>query len=331
MTALFSILLVLTLCSPAAADHDPHAAYLEGVKAFRNGDLSSAASSLEEAVVARPEYIAARFALAQAYHGLFQNTGLMFDAAVEAYETVIETLDDDLPVSSPRHMARMMFGELLVLGGEYRRALGHLQTFLELRPDYYAREAVWNSIGVAHYYLDEYEEAVRAFEQALQAEPSYPAARFNLRSVFTRLSLYDMAMANRRIGRLDVALLHLEQLLELAPRYFSAHLQKAVILCDLKRDAEAEAVVRRALTLGSNPKASFELRELLGDLLGAQGRTAEALGQYRKCLQIFPGYLQIVEKIDALEGRPRDPGGEPEENEPSFDVKSVGSVTEFPM
>jgi tetratricopeptide (TPR) repeat protein len=269
--------------------------------------------------------------LAQAYHGLFERSGLLYDDAVEAYEVVVETLDEGVSPSSPRQLAPMLLGQLLVSGGEYRRALGPLRAFVEVQPDYYAREEVWNTIGVAHYYLDEYEEAVRAFEQALDADPSYSAARFNLRSVFTRLLLFDVAMANRRIGRLDLALGKLDSLLNLAPRYLSAHLQKALILRELERTDEAEAAARHALTLGSSRKVFFELRELLGDILAARGRTGEALTEYRKCLRIFPGYVQVVEKIDTLEKGQGRPKGQPAKNRRSFDVKSVAPVTKFPL
>jgi tetratricopeptide (TPR) repeat protein len=190
---------------------------------------------------------------------------------------------------------------------------------------------VWNSIGVAHYYLDEYEAAVKAFEKALDADPAYSAARFNLRSVFTRLLLFDVAMANRRIGRLDVALEELDRILGLAPRYLSAHLQKALVLRELGRDDEAETVARAALILGSDRKVSFELRELLGDILATRGQTHEAVAQYRKCLGIFPGYIQVVEKIDALEKGQDKPQRGQEKKTRSFDVKSVAPVTKFPM
>jgi tetratricopeptide (TPR) repeat protein len=328
----FALLFLFLACStPVAAAGEPYRTYESGVTAFRDGDLVAAARSFEEALAAQPDYMPARFALAQAYHVLFQRSGLLYDDAVTAYEAVVATLDEELSPSSPRQQALLLFGQLLVSGGEYRRAFAPLQAFLKIRPDYYAREEVWNTIGVAHYYLDEYTEAVSAFERALDADPAYAAARFNLRSVFTRLLLFDVAMANRRIGRLDLALSKFDRLLNLAPRYLLAHLQKALVLRELGRLDEAEVVARRALTLGSNRKVFFELRELLGDILAAHGRSGEAVTQYRRCLQIFPGYVQIVEKIDALEQGQGRPKGQPEKQRRSFDVKSVAPMTKFPL
>ena len=55
---------------------------------------------------------------------------------------------------------------------------------------------------------------MRCSEKALDAELSYPAARLSLRNVFARLSLFDMVIVNRRIGRLAIAVADLDPLLE---------------------------------------------------------------------------------------------------------------------
>ncbi len=321
-------LIVLAL-APLRSD----GSFRSGVESFQRGDVLDAARAFEQVLEAEPGHHAARLAAAQAYHALFERVGLYYREAVESYETVIASLDGATPPSHPRQMARVLVGQLLIRGGEHRRALEHLRAFLEVRPDYYAKEEVWNGIGVAHYYLNEYAEAVNAFEAALTANPSHSPARFNLRSVFTRLSLFDVAMANRRIKRLDLALRDLDHLLTLAPRYLPARLQKAILLRESGAGAEAEAEARRALALGSEPKVSFGLRELLGDLLAEGGRPEEALAQYRKCLQIFPGYVQVVEKMDALERaqRPSDGHQPGPAATPAVPAAPAVPVTEFPL
>jgi tetratricopeptide (TPR) repeat protein len=235
--------------------------------------------------------------------------------------------------ATSRRPALLFLGQLLIHGGEYREALEHLEDFLALEPDYYAREAVWNSLGVAYYYLNEYEEAVQAFQAALKADPSNGPARFNLRSVFTRLSVFDQAMANRRIGRLDLALEDLDHLLVLAPRFGPAHLQKALLLRDLKRHAEAEAEIARALTYEPGPKVSFGLHDLLGDIRAARGDTEAALAEYRQCLRIFPGYVQVVEKIEVLEKNTEETlaPADPKSPEPAPAPAIQTPLTEFPM
>ncbi|RMG93250.1 MAG: tetratricopeptide repeat protein [Candidatus Dadabacteria bacterium] len=304
---------------------DPYAA---GVEAFRRGDVVEAKDLLERAVAAAPDALAPRFALAQAYHALFEATGLFYGEARRTYEVVLQALGPDTPPDSPYQMARVFLGNLLVRGGEYDRAVDLLRSFLELRPDYWAREEVWNTLGVAHYYRNDFREAVRAFEAALKADPEFGPARFNLRSVFLRLSLFDIAMANRRAGRLELALGDLDRLLRLAPRFHEARLQKALILRELGRPAEALDEARRALSESPRPQVAFELHDLVGDILAEQGNREEALAAYRRCLRIFPGYLQVVEKIEKLEA-PSAPGGAPAKPPPA--PTRTTPVAEFPM
>ena len=295
-----AVALLLVLATPALPGTGREARCGAGIAAFKAGDLPQATRLLRQALEAGPGDVACRFALAQVYHAWFEQKGLFYEESVGAYERVIASLEE-VESWSPLQTARFLLGRLQVNGGEYREAAEHLRVFLETRPDYAAREAVWNTLGVAHYYMDEYEDAVRAFEQALKADPNFRPARFNLRSVFTRLSLFDVAMANRRAGHFDLALRTLDKLLAIAPRYGPAHLQRALVLRELGRGAEGEVAARRALALDLGPKVAFALRDFLGDALAGRGEVEEALAEYHRCLKIFPGYLQVVEKMDALE------------------------------
>jgi tetratricopeptide (TPR) repeat protein len=300
MRLVFPLVLALSLVGAAGAS-DPQDVVRRGTKALQAGDYLKAAEAFEEALRADPASPMHPFLLGQAYHGLFRRTGLFYREALDNYTKVVESLDEDSITADPRRPALLFLGQLLIHGGEYRAAIERLRGFLARQPGYYALEAVWNSLGVAYYYLNEYEDAVQSFQEALKADPSNGPARFNLRSVFTRLSVFDQAMANRRIGRLDLALEDLGRLLTLAPRYGPARLQTALLLRDLSRPAEAEAEIVRALSFEPGPKVAFGLRDLLGDIRAARGDAEAALAEYRQCLRIFPGYVQVVEKIDLLE------------------------------
>ncbi|WP_169709600.1 tetratricopeptide repeat protein [Deferrisoma camini] len=317
--------LIAGMWAAVAMAADP---YGTGVEAFRRGDLAGALEAFRSAARDAPDNLAVTFALAQTCQALFERTGLYYQEGRDAYDRVIRGLDPRTPPDSPFQMARLFLGTLLVRGGEYDRAVEVLQGFLEAKPDYWAREEVWNTLGVAHYYRNDYREAVRAFERALKVDPEFGPARFNLRSVFTRLSLFDIAMANRRAGRLSLALGDLDRLLRLAPRFHEARLQKALVLRDLDRPDEALAEARRALSGDPPPRVAFELNDLVGDLLAARGDRAGAVAAYRRCLRIFPGYVQVVEKIDRLERRE---GGEEPPAAAAPPARTATPVAEFPM
>ncbi|MHB8765131.1 MAG: tetratricopeptide repeat protein [Deferrisomatales bacterium] len=325
--------LCLLLCSVLAWPAWASDAQRRGVAAFRAGDPAAAVQAVREALAAEPGSPVVRFHLAQAYHELFLRSGLHYRETVDAYEAVIATLGEGPGAGGPRQLARVFAGQVLIRGGEHGRAAEQFRTFLAAWPDHYAREGVWNGLGVALYNLNDYEEAVKAFEEALRVDPSYGPARFNLRSLFTRLSIFDQAMANRRAGQPELALRDLARLLGLAPRYGAAHLQTALLLRELGRGAEAEAHAARALDLVRDPRVRFGLHDLRGDLLAARGETEPALAEYRRCLQIFPAYLQVAEKIDALERKNQGEGGaEPApEPDPRPGPAVHAPVTQFPM
>ncbi|GAB4263840.1 tetratricopeptide repeat protein [Deferrisoma sp.] len=82
------------------------------------------------------------------------------------------------------------------------------------------------------------------------------------------------------------------------------------------------------LSESPRPQVAFELHDLVGDILAEQGRREEALAAYRRCLRIFPGYLQVVEKIENLEA-PSESGGAPAKPAPA--PTRATPVAEFPM
>lgn len=264
--------------------------YLEAIDYFQKGLESS------------PGHLPSLFALAQSCHAVFEEVNLKYDCALNAYSQVINELENNnAPTWDSIQYSRVLFGQLLLLGGEYQKAIDQLKGFIDLKTDHHALDEVWNSIGVAHYYLDEYQEAVEAFNAALDLNPELSSAIFNVRSVFMRLSIYDKAIAERRDGRLEGSLTQLDHLLSLAPRYLTASLQKALILKELNRPEAAIEEARRALSLGPAPKIAFEFRNLAAEIYVETGNFEPALDEYRQCLKIFPGYMQVIDRINELE------------------------------
>ncbi len=327
----FALVALLGLV-PVGARAGGGAALERGRAAIRAGDAIGAVRAFAAALAEAPSP-ATHFLLAQAYHGAFLKTGLYYRETVEAYEAVVETLGDGVPPGSPRHLARLFLGQVLLRGGEGSRAAEQVRAFLAAHPGHYAREEAWNSLGVALYDENDYEGAVKAFEQALRGDPTHGPARFNLRSVFTRLSLFDQAMANRRAGRLDLTLTDLDQLLRLAPRFGPAHLQRGLVLTELGRVAEAEAQAGSGLDLVKDPRVRFALHDLRGDLRSRRGDEEGALEDYRRCLRIFPGYVQVADKIDGIEKRAAEAAAPPDPGEgeaaPSAGVQTP--VSQFPL
>lgn len=271
------------------------------MKSFKEEYYLEAIDRFKSALSVDNTHVDSWFFLAKSYQAVFEEVGLYYEPAVNAYHEVIKYLDEKAPDWDSKQYARVLLAQLLIRGGQHREAIENLKYFLELQPDFELAEVVYNNLGVAYYYLDEYEQAASAFQEAVKINKNYASANFNLRSVFVRLSLFDRVMVSRRSGQLEAALKTLNILLELAPRYLMASLHKAMVLHELGRIEEAQAEISRVLTLRPNKKITFELRNLLGDILLKKGLNEDALAEYRKCLRLFPGFIQTVEKIDALE------------------------------
>ena len=132
---------------------------------------------------------------------------------------------------------------------------------------------------LAHYNLgnlysreDKLAEAVRQYEAALSAEPSYAEAHNNLGAVLLRQ------------GRFDEAVAHYSAAARLKPEYLY-YFNLANALVDAGKPAEAVPNYQQALRL--NPGSGAAHRNL-GLALQAQGQNEAAMAEFRAALELQP-------------------------------------------
>jgi tetratricopeptide (TPR) repeat protein len=101
-------------------------------------------------------------------------------------------------------------------GAPVEEAIEAYQKALELNPE--AAGALVN-LGTIYYRQRKFADAETYYREALEADPSYPLAQFNIGN------LYD------ELGRLDEAQQHYKLALELNPQYADAHFNLA-LLCE---------------------------------------------------------------------------------------------------
>jgi len=97
------------------------------------------------------------------------------DEALDACQRAVQ-----LEPESPDHLGR--YAHLLMYAGEFKMALYHLHKSLQLsphHPNWFTTTEV-----LAHFFLDELDEAQEAAERALQRFPDFPHAHINLASVY---------------------------------------------------------------------------------------------------------------------------------------------------
>jgi tetratricopeptide (TPR) repeat protein len=111
-----------------------------------------------------------------------------------------------------------------------------------------------------------------------------------------------LGLALALIGQREEALAALDRAVELNPRYIEAHLNRAVVLSDLGRAAEAADAYELAGQLGKPDESGFpamvanrlaNAHASLANEYRAAGALDEAIAQYDRALQLRPGFADI--------------------------------------
>ena len=148
--------------------------------------------------------------------------------------------------------------------------------------------------GVGAWERDEYDEALRIFDQVLETHATFP-------DVHNRRGLC-LAM----MGRQDDALAAFDRAVELAPTYAEAHWNRGIILEELGRPGDAEGAFELAQGLDTRNGHDFPshvgneiavTHARLGDLYRKADQAGLAVDQYQAALQVRPGYVDIRAKL----------------------------------
>ena len=216
----------------------------------------------------------------------------LYDKAADAFDRLDLILIANPPGEKHKNLYQGYYyqGLLHLKGGNYDKALAALNKFLEIYPDFDDIAEVLNAIGIAHYYLDQYDRAVVDFKRALEADATFSEARFNLRSVFTRVTAYNEALVLYRAGEPRRAMRRLEGLRDIAPRYLPGRALEAKLLAEMGDPEEALLVYREILGFYPNHFKSYWLRIDMAHALIAQKRYTEAQTTLMENLARFPNF-----------------------------------------
>lgn len=181
----------------------------------------------------------------------------------------------------PRNaLARFNLGNLLREGGELEAAIEQYRKAAELVP---GDSKIALNLGVALQAAGRNDEALVAFERAAALAPGRPDAHVNLGNV------------RRLLGKPDEALDAYDAALRIDPTSAPARLGKAGTFIETRRLDAAEPILRK-LVRDVPDLAPAHL--LLGVLLDATGRAAEAEREFREVLRIEPGNEKVRRRLD---------------------------------
>jgi len=148
--------------------------------------------------------------------------------------------------------------------------------------------------------------------------------RFQLQDYYGAIHLLEEVLATGRafadahhllglsyslVGQPDNALAQLDRALQLNPRYVEALIHRAIVLNELGREDEADAMFRRAAQLGGETREGFPAHvaaklanqhAALGDAYVQSGGVNQAIAQYREALELGPGFHDLRYKLGRL-------------------------------
>jgi len=202
-----------------------------------------------------------------------ENTG-DHKGAERAFRRGLEIAPDDVEL-------RNALGWTLFQDARPAEAAEQYEHALEVDPNHVKSH---NNLALALVELGRLEEAAVHFEKSLEFEP--------------KAEIYsDLGFVMARLGRSEDAFLNYRKALTLDPDCTSAHFNLAVAYVQEGKFTDAESHYRKALP--GRPTA--ETHNGLGYVLARQGRTDEAVAEFRKAIdanpQFTPAYNNVAEAL----------------------------------
>jgi Flp pilus assembly protein TadD len=199
--------------------------------------------------------------------------------------------------------------------GDHKGAERAFRRGLELAPN---DAELHNALGWTLFQDGRSAEAVAEYERALAADPNHVKSHNNLALALVELGRLDEAASHfkrslelepkaeiysdlgftmARLGKSEAAFADYQKALELDPNCPSAHFNLAVAFVQAGKFAEAESHYRQALP--GRPTA--ETHNGLGYALARQGRSEEAVAEFRKAIDLDPKFTPAYNNLaDAL-------------------------------
>ena len=221
------------------------------------------------------------------------------------FEAGIEYCEKANSRSGPKARTVRLKGLCYLDLGQEKKAMSLFKKALHLEPNF-----VWacHSLGALHLEREEYAEAFRHFGRATSINPSDPGNYFLMAEAFMDLKSYDLAASelhkllylgpeksieaevfnalgyiDLQTNRLDQALEHLNQAIDLEPELALAYFNMGMLAVQKKDPALAEIHFRKALTL--DPQG-VESHVELGFLFLARKELVQAKQSFETALEI---------------------------------------------
>ena len=255
-----------------------------GAALAMKGDTDGAIASFEKAIELSPDLAEAHSHLANLYLSMERE-----DDALAAYRRAIEVAPEDAD-------AYFYLGAYLTHHDRLDEARELLEEAARLDGN---NPMIYLELGAVYLALGRGQEALSAFDEGLRLDPRDEYLR-DLRAVADGVvagSVTEDVFAPFRLG-LDAltvdpeaALAHFDEVIDAAPDFHLAHLNRGIGMAAVARNAEAENAIRRAIEL--EPRYP-ESHAALAVVLLSEERNDEAEAALQQALALDPAHVEAL-------------------------------------
>jgi len=200
-------------------------------------------------------------------------------ARIAFREQLLSELPETPETAAARAELRYTLGGLYYSGREYEAALRHSQAALDLAErvdDVQLRAWTLNGLGNVYRDVDCYEEAIAAFQQAIELDPEWAYPHNDLGRVY------------RDLGRQEEAIAAYQSAIELDPKWAYPHYNLGNVYAALGRHQEAVAAYHKALEIGVLPDKGARVYNNLGNVYRDLGQREEAIRAFQRAIELDP-------------------------------------------
>ena len=298
------ILLLLLLFAPLcngpshAGAEEAEALYSRGRELVTSGNYRQAEQAFARAVAENPQHGEALLQLASLQSGNILSYGKAEDILLSMPNTAGKTGGkgrDDL-----LFRAGVCMGKLYVKSGRSAQAVALLRNVVASAPPGAALDEAYATLGLAHYYERLYDDAIFDMRKAIKINPNNADAKFNLKTIRSRLEHFQAGKLFSRLGDRPRAVAEYRKAIELDPRFIEARHRLGVELYLAGNAPEALKELRRASLVTADYRKAHEIHYAEGLALLRLDRTGEAMGRFEQTVQARPAFAPAHYEIGKI-------------------------------
>ncbi len=285
-----------TLVLPAVASvesSEPH--YIRGRELARSGQFDEAARAFEKAIVEYPGHAEAHYWLGLVYSRRILDYGKAEREFIAVTDIAMNS--GGRPRDDLIFRAGVGLGKLYVKSGRNEMAIQIVRSALAAAPSTAHLDEAFNILGLAYYYQRLYDDAIFELRRAIKLNPANTSARFNLKTIETRLEHFNAAKAYSRTGDHRQAIAEYRIAIGLDPRFIEARHRLGAELNAAGDHADALKELRRAASISPSYRKMHEIWFAEGQALAALGRDDDALRSFARAIEAKPGFAAAHNEI----------------------------------